>query len=405
MFKKYISFWLIPVLMAAAINTAAQNQVTDEKAQEPATHPVISASNAFAFDLYKQLSTKAGNVFFSPYSITVALAMTYEGARGWTATEMEKVLRLPKDASLRRDFFAKDLEAFNAGADARIANAFWTQKDYAFLPAYTEIMRKSYRADAFGADFKKAAGAARLEINKWTSGQTNGRIKDLFPENSLNSLTRLVLVDAVYFKGKWKTQFDKSLTAEAEFFPRPDAKVKVNMMKRTGEGAEFNYFQTMDIQVLELPYKNSGLSMLIILPAEGGLKKLEKELSPVKLDYWRKGLYNTRVDVFLPRFSLNDRYSLPGTLAKMGMPRAFTDQADFSGMDGSKNLYIQQVVHQGFVEVNEEGTEAAAATGVAMGLKSMPMPAPQFRANRPFIFLIQESATGKIVFMGRVEKP
>ena len=405
MFKKNTRFLLIP-LMAAALNTAAQESVAPEKAPGAAVHPVISASNAFAFDLYKRLSVKDGNVFFSPYSVTMALAMTYEGARGGTAAEMEKALRLPKNAARRRDFFAKDIKAFNSGSDTRIVNAFWAQKDYAFLPAYNDILRKSYRADAFFSDFKKAADAARLEINNWTAAQTNGRIKDLFPKNSLNSLTRLVLVDAVYFKGKWKTQFDKTLTAEADFFTTPKNKVKAFMMERAGEGAEFNYCQAGDLQLLELPYKSGGLSMLVILPAEGGLKKLERELSPAKLDSWKKELYNRRVDVFLPRFSLNAKYTLEDTLAKMGMPRLFTDKADFSGMDGTKNLYIQHVVHQGFVEVNEEGTEAAAATGVAMGFTaSMPEQAPQFRADRPFLFLIQESGTGKIVFMGKVEKP
>ncbi len=388
------------------MNTAARSPIAAEKTPEAIVHPVVAASNAFAFDLYKRLSVQRGNVFFSPYSITAALAMTYEGARGRTAAEMEKVLRLPKDAALRRDFFAKDLAAFNAGTGTRIVNAFWAQKDYAFLPAYSDLLRNSYGADAFPADFKTAADEARLEINKWTAGQTNDRIKDLFPQNSLNSLTRLVLVDAVYFKGKWETQFDKDLTAEADFFTTPVNKVKVRMMKLSGEGAKFNYCQAGGLQLLELPYKTGGLSMLVILPAEGGLKKLEKELSAAKLSLWEKELDNRRVDVFLPRFSLSAKYALPDTLAKMGMPEAFTDKADFSGMDGTKNLYIQQVVHQGFVEVNEEGTEAAAATGVAMGLKSMPMQAPpQFRVNRPFLFLIRDSAAGKIVFMGRVEKP
>ena len=389
----------------AAVNTAAQDPIAAEKAPEAAVHPVITASNAFAFDLYRQLSATGGNVFFSPYSVAVALAMTYEGARGWTAAEMEKVLRLPKDETFRRDFFAKDLESFNSGSDARIVNSFWAQKEHAFLPAYGDILRKSYRADAFSTDFKRNADTARMEINKWTDAQTNGLVKELFPENSLNSLTRLVLVDAVYFKGKWGTRFDKALTAEADFFTTPKNKIKVSMMKLTGEEAKFNYCRYGELQLLELPYKNGGLSMLIILPAEGGLNKLEKELSPAKLSYWKTELTNRRVDVFLPRFSMNARYALPATLAKMGMPRAFTDKADFSGMDGTKSLYIQQVVHQGFVEVNEEGTEAAAATGVAMGLKSMPEQAPQFRANRPFIFLIQENATGKIIFMGRMEKP
>ena len=404
MFNKSVQFLLIPFLLIAALNAAAQEPAA-EKAPAAAPDQMISASNAFAFDLYKQLSGKPGNIFFSPYSVGAALAMTYEGARGLTADEMQNVLHLPKDAGLRREFFAKDLAAFNAVADAGIANAFWAQKDRVFLPAYVNVLRKSYKADAFYADFRTAFDQARLEINKWTDERTRGRIKDLFAPNSLNSLTRLVLVDAVYFKGKWVTPFDKGQTADADFFTALRNKLKVKMMNRTGEGAKFNYCQTGDLQLLELPYKSGGLSMLVLLPVEGGLKALESGLTTENLAVWKKGLSNRRVDVFLPRFSLNAKYSLPGTLAKMGMPTAFTDNADFSGMDGTRELYIQQVVHQGFVEVNEEGAEAAAATGVSMALKSMARPAPQFRANRPFIFLIQESATGKIIFMGRVEKP
>jgi serpin B len=230
-------------------------------------------------------------------------------------------------------------------------------------------------------------------------------VPDLFPEDSLTPLTKLVLVDAVYFKAGWKIAFDKTRTAETDFFSSPESAVKVNMMEFSGDSARFNYAEPSGLQILELPYKNDRLSMLIILPAQGGLKELETKLSPEQLSAWKQELYEERVDVRLPKFVLNAKYSLPETLAEMGMPSAFTLQADFSGMDGKKDLYIREVVHQGFVEVNEEGTEAAAATGVSMDLKSMPMPATQFRADRPFLFLIQERGTGRIVFMGRVQKP
>ena len=405
MFKKNIYFLLIPVLLAAAMYTAAQ--VPGKPAAEPkaAANPMISAGNAFAFDLYKQLSKESGNVFFSPYSITVALSMTYEGAKGATAKEMQKTLHLPADAALRRNFFADDTKRLGAELGVDMANAFWAQNDYKFLAQYKDILTKYYQAEAFNADFKTAADKARLDINGWTGERTRGKIKDLFPMNSLNSLTRLVLVDAVYFKGNWEKQFDKSLTSDADFTVTPKDKVTVSMMKRAGEGVKFNYAQTADLQLLEMPYKDGKLSMLVLLPPLEGLKKLEKEISPAKLDAWKKDMSVRRVDVFLPKFILNAKYMLPDTLAKMGMPTAFTDKADFSGMDGKKDLYIQRVVHQGLVEVNEEGTEAAAATGVAMGLKSMSLPAPRFRADHPFMFLIQERETGKIIFMGRVEKP
>jgi len=405
MCKKNIYFPIIPFLLAAALTAAAQTPGKPANESKTEVHPMISAGNAFAFDLYKQLSRKDGNVFFSPYSITVALAMAYEGAKGGTAKEMEDVLRLPKDAALRRDFFARDIKRLGPDLGMDMANAFWAQSEYKFLAQYKETLDKYYQAAAFNADFKTAADKTRLVINGWTGERTHGKIKDLFPQDSLNSLTRLVLVDAVYFKGNWETRFDKSLTSDTDFRTTPSNKVKARMMKRTGEDSKSGYYETADLQILEMPYKGGKLSMLILLPPLDGMKKLEKEISPEKLETWRKNISNRRVDVFLPRFILNAKYMLHDTLARMGMSAAFTDKADFSGMDGTNSLHIQRVVHQGLVEVNEEGTEAAAATGVAMGLKSMPMAAPKFLADHPFIFLIQERETGKIIFMGRVEKP
>ncbi len=402
MFKKAICFTaaaLLPTVLAAAEPGAPKAKA------EAAVHPVISASNAFAFKLYGQFSKEEGNIFFSPYSITVALAMTLEGARGGTAAEMEKVLGLPGDAAMRRKFFALDTDRLGSLLGVEMANAFWSQKDHKFLPRYTGVLKKYYHAGAFTADFATAPDKARLKINSWTADRTHGKVPDLFPENSLDTLTRLVLVDAVYFKGEWKTAFKKDLTTETDFFTAPERVVKVSMMALSGDNARFNYSEPPGLQMLELPYKNDRLSMLLLLPAQGGLKELERTISPEQLSAWKQGLYKERVDVYLPRFVLNARYSLPDTLSEIGMPSAFTLQADFSGMDGKKDLYIRQAVHQGFVEVNEEGTEAAAATGVSMDLKSMPMPVAQFRADRPFLFLIQERETGRIVFMGRVQKP
>jgi len=404
MLKKTIYLSAAAILLAASSASAAETSGAAARRPEQKEPAVISAGNSFAFKLYKRLATGDGNVFFSPYSITVALAMTLEGARGGTAAEMEKVLELPGEAA-RRKFFAPDLDGIGDRLGVDIANAFWADKTRKFLPRYVKLLKKDYKAAAFGADFASATEKARLEINAWTEKHTRGKIKDLFPENSLTTLTRLVLVDAIYFKGDWETAFDKTKTSEADFFTTPESTVTVSMMERTGKKARFNYAETDDLQLLELPYKKGGLSMLVILPAQDGLKKLEEALSPEKLAAWKSELHSERVDVFLPKFILKARYSLPETLAEMGMPTAFTKAADFSGMDGTKDLYIQQVVHQGFVEVNEEGTEAAAATGVSMALKSMPMPATQFRADRPFLFLIQEQETGRILFLGRVQKP
>jgi serpin B len=404
MFKKTIYF-TAAALLAAVLTAAAAKPGAPKTKAETEAHSMISAGDTFAFKLYSQFAKEEGNIFFSPYSITVALAMTLEGARGGTAAEMEKVLGLPEDAAMRRKFFALDTDRLGSQLGVDMANAFWAQNDHKLLPRYTGVLKKYYRAEAFGADFAAAPDKTRLEINAWTADRTRGKVPDLFPENSLTTLTKLVLVDAVYFKGEWKTAFDKARTAETDFFTAPESVVKVNMMQLSGENARFNYAESPGLQILELPYRNDRLSMLLLLPAQGGLKELERTLSPEQLSAWKQGLYEESVDVYLPRFVLNAKYNLPGTLAEMGMPAAFTLQADFSGMDGKKDLYIRQAVHQGFVEVNEEGTEAAAATGVSMDLKSMPMPAARFRADRPFLFLIQERETGRIIFMGRVQKP
>jgi len=403
MFKKISSLLLLAMLLVAGPLGRAAGAADKKPAAAP--EPVIAASNAFAFKFYKQAAEETGNIFFSPYSIVTALSMAYEGARKETAAEMEKTLGLPAAAGPRQEFFQKDLARLKDTLGVDIVDAFWAQNGYKFLPRYVKLLDTYYHADAFGADFAAAADKARLEINAWTEKKTNGKITDLFPENSLNSLTRLVLVNAVYFKGAWGAEFDKSLTADADFFPAPGSTTTVRMMKREGDSGRVRYAETDDIQILELPYKNAGLSMLILLPSPDGLKKLESALSPAQLDAWRNRLSYERVDILLPRFSLKARYSLNAALSRMGMPAAFTPAADFSGMDGTKRLYIQQAVHQGFVEVNEEGTEAAAATGVAMGLKSMPMPPRQFIADHPFLFLIQEKETGRILFIGRVQQP
>lgn len=387
------------VLMAAGVpSVAAENRPA-------AAEQMHKAGNDFAYRLYREFAADKGNVFFSPYSVTVAMAMTLEGARGQTAAEMEKTLGLPGDEAARRDFFRTDTATLGPRLGVEMANAFWAQPEHKFLSRYTRALKKYYNAEAYRADFASAPERSRLEINSWTSDKTHGRIAGLFPKDSLNNLTRLVLVDAVYFKGAWAAAFDKSDTADADFFVSTGSAVKVKMMSLTGDSARFNYAETGGLQLLELPYKNSALAMLVVLPRQGGMKELEDSLSPDKVADWDKALYKERVNVFLPRFILNARYDLPVILSRMGMPTAFTLRADFSGMDGNKDLYIQQAVHQGFVEVNEEGTEAAAATGVAMALKSMPMPPSEFRADRPFLFLIRERGTGRVIFMGRVQNP
>ena len=376
---------------------------------------VVNANNRFAFDLYSRYKSKDGNIFYSPYSISSALAMTYEGARGKTAEEMQTVFHFPQDASIRRESFLKIDQQINKKDKKyklNIANALWAQKDYKFLDDYFGLVEKYYGGKVTNLDFTNETEKSRLIINSWVEKQTNNKIKDLIPPGILNSLTRLVLTNAIYFKGFWLKQFDKKDTKEEDFRVSPDNKIKAQMMRLTGKEANFNYAETDKLQILELPYEGEELSMLILLPKEDDLKAVEESLNSEKLSEWKKLLRNEKVNVYLPKFKFENKYFMAQDLKDMGMPTAFTlgidfgGEADFSGMTGNKKLNIDMVIHQAFVEVNEEGTEAAAATAVEMAPAAGPSDRIKiFKADHPFIFIIQNSETGNILFVGRVSDP
>ncbi len=270
--------------------------------------------------------------------------------------------------------------------------------------------RVYYNANATNLDFRNQADNSRITINKWVEDQTNNKIRDLIPSGSINPLTTLLITNAVYFKGTWVQPFDKNETRDEVFNVEPGKTVPVQMMQKTDREAIFKYAETDTLQVLEMPYaKGSGkqISMLVLLPKTHDLASVEESLNVQKLAEWRNALISQRVNVMFPKYNLETKYDLSSTLASMGMPTAFTDQADFSGMDGTKNLSIGTVIHQAFADVNEEGTEAAAATVVGMermSAKNEP-PIPTFRADHPFIFIIQDSENGNILFMGRVSNP
>lgn len=396
-FKKLI---LGAALSAAVISAAAAKK-------EPALTPA-ARSNAIAFKFYAREAGKAGNLFFSPYSLHTAFAMAYEGARGATSKEIAAVFSFPSTPAKLRDglgALGKDLKEAALGADFLQANSFWAQEGYRFLPAYTGLLRRNYNAEARSANFATAAEVSRRAINAWTEERTKGKIKDLFKEGAMTPLTRLVLVNAVYFKGRWALPFAKEMTGEADFTRSGGQKIKVQMMAFSG-ARDLEYGETGAFQVLRLPYGGGRLSMLLALPKDGKkLQDAEKDLGPSALDGMRAALAGQKVKVFLPRFAFSSGFDLNAALAALGMPGAFTDAADFSGMDGTRRLYIQHAAHKAFVEVNEEGTEAAAATGVAMGLKSADFGFTIFRADRPFLFFMEEKKTGLLLFMGKVEDP
>jgi serpin B len=375
----------------------------DNNATTEGVSSLVNGSNQFAFDFYQQLKDGGENIFFSPYSISVALGMTYEGARGKTAEEMQSVLHFPADDIIRRAAFAWLYNNMNEEEKEYIlstANALWAHKDYKFLDEYFDLIERYYMGKVTNLDFVEESEKSRVTINTWVEEQTNGKIKDLIPEGQINSLTRLVLTNAIYFKGNWLKQFDEDDTKDRDFKIDLETSVKVPMMSMTGE--TFNYTASQDLQILELPYEGEDLSMLVLLPKEGTMDSLEASLSLENLANWRSNLYEREIDIYIPKFKFETKYDMGDTLKEMGMPTAFSNSADFSGMDGTKNLAIGFVIHQGFVEVNEKGTEAAAATAVGMIATSA---TPSFYADHPFIFLIQDRESGNILFMGRVSDP
>jgi len=385
---------------------------------------VINANNQFAFDLYNKLNAdpeNAGkNIFYSPYSISAALAMTYEGAKGQTADEMKSVFHFPENEILRTNFAAiyNDINEKNNAYELRTGNALWVQQDYPLLEDYLSRVEKYYGGKAANLDFVNETEKSRQTINAFIEEQTNHKIKELITPGILNEKTRLVLTNAIYFKGTWEWEFKESDTREQDFKISPTNVVKVPMMYMKPEKATFNYADLEKLQILELPYKGEKISMLILLPKQGEDYDYETgekivynytlediELSNEKLAEYKSEMKETKLDaIYFPKFEFDTKYSMAGTLAKMGMPTAFSrNDADFSGMTGNKDLYISQVIHQAYIKVDEKGTEAAAATAVMMATASISKNI--FRADHPFIFIIQDRETGNILFMGRVIDP
>ena len=272
---------------------------------------------------------------------------------------------------------------------------------FQLLEEYRDTIERYYGGKITRLDYARDPEGSRQTINSWVEDKTEDKIKDLIPPGILNPDTVLVLTNAIYFKGTWVLQFDPKDTIDEDFTTSAGQIVKVPMMRLTGKDAEFNYAETDEIQILEMPYEGEDLSMLIILPKENNLEDIEESLTTEKLSEWKNMLKKQRVDIYIPKFKLETKYSMEGTLTKMGMPTAFTPAADFSGINGQGGIWIDKVIHQAFVEVNEEGTEAAASTAANMITAAQPV----FRADHPFIFIIQQKDTGNILFLGRVSDP
>jgi serpin B len=374
---------------------------------------LVEGNSAFAFELYQALKGKEGNLFYSPYSISVALAMTYAGARNETAQQMADTLQfLLEQDRLHPAFNWLDAELASRGEGAEgkdeegfklnIVNAIWGQKDYSFLSTFLDVLAENYGAGLRILDFITETEASRLAINQWVSDQTEGRIKDLIPQGAIDALTRLVLTNAIYFNAAWEDPFDEDVTADGPFYLLDGGQVIVPMMEQT-EG--FGYTEGEGYQAVELLYDGNELSMVIFLPEAGNFDAFEEGLQAQQVCDIISGLQLTGVTLTMPQFEFDSEFSLNDTLADMGMPIAFSGDADFSGMTGNRDLFISDVIHKAFVAVDEAGTEAAAATAVIMPESGPPDPTVAVTIDRPFIFLIRDIETGAILFAGRVMNP
>ena len=394
--------------------------MAEKEVDEVEAPGIVESNNRFALDLYRHLRSKEGNLVVSPTSIALALSMAYAGAAGETESEMAATLHF-KGPSARSHQQMKSLrDSFEAqrgradGIQLRIANRLWAHDSYEFLPEFMELTREKYGAESARLDFGQSE-QARQTINNWVKQQTEAKIAELIPKGFVSDDTKLVLTNAVYFRGDWQSRFDDASTRLASFYaPRGD-KTTVPMMNRLGV---FRYGVSRDdnLQVLEVPYAEKRLSMVVILPGQrDGLDQIESKLTVENLRRWTKPLaaeYGSDVDVYLPKFKYDSAFvDLEQALGKMGMESAFVpSKADFSRMTGSKSLFLSKVIHKAYVDVNEEGTEAAAATAI------VPAPAasadggggggpPVFRADHPFLYLIRDNRTDLILFLGRVNKP
>ncbi|KAG8546521.1 hypothetical protein GDO81_018740 [Engystomops pustulosus] len=376
--------------------------------------PLSSANGTFAIHLFNKLTegNNKSNVFFSPLSISSALAMIYLGAKGNTASQMSKVLRFEKAKDVHASFQSLISEINKPGTEylLRIANRLYGERSFTFLDEFLTSTQKHYLADLQPVDFSTKAEECRKEINSWVEQKTEGKIQDLLPSGSLDSLTRLVLVNAIYFKGNWANQFDKTSTHEMPFRLSKNETKPVQMMYKKAK-YPMTYIGELFTKVLELPYVNNELSMIILLPDDiedgtTGLEKLEKELTYSKFLEWTdpERMDITEMELHLPKFKLEENYDLKSVLSDMGMPDAFGNGSDFSGMSSNNELFLSKVVHKSFVEVNEEGTEAAAATAGIMMLRCM-MIVPKIICDHPFLFFITHRQSRSILFAGRYSAP
>jgi serpin B len=397
-----------------AVAKSALSRVTDPQVSVADGTALAAGNQAFAIDAYRKLTAEKGNLVFSPASISIALAMTYAGAVGTTASEMAAAMHFDLPAAqLHPAFNAVDLALSQRGegkmgADGgpmrlHVVNAAWAERTYTFKSDYLDVLGVNYGAGVNLLDFIGAPDPARVTINDWVAEKTENRIKDLLPAGSVDSLTRLVLTNAVYFNAAWKTPFKPDDTFDGSFSTLDGGTVKTKLMSVTL--AQTAAVQGAGYAAVALPYQDDLLSMLFVVPDAGTFATFESSLDVAKLNSIVASLAVQQVVLGLPRFRVETEAELVPMLQSLGMQAAFSPgMADFSGMDGTRELYIGDVLHKAFIDVAEKGTEAAAATAVPMQTVSMPT-GLRITANRPFLYFLRDQPTGAILFMGRVLDP
>jgi serpin B len=363
-----------------------------------------NTDNKFAFSFFSQVASQdKGNIFFSPYSISDAFSMVYEGAKGNTKDQIQSVFGFIQDDIQRKNHLKSQNEQLSSSDQYQLntANALWAQNNYHIMSDYTDTLQNYYKSQITNLDLKNDSENSRKTINTWVENKTNQKIVDLLPPGSIDQNTRAVLTNAIYFKANWTSQFTSGDTTNQNFTTTNDTKVKVPMMSQF---ATFPYYEDDTVQMLDMPYQGDRLSMVVILPKDN-IQSLGM-LSQEKFKNWNAKLADTPVKVYMPKFTLDTKYVLNDMLSSMGIKDAFDpNTADFSGITGNHDLSISAAVHQAYVKVDEKGTEAAAATGAVFQTTSMPLYKYTFRADHPFVFMIYDKQTDLILFLGQVTNP
>lgn len=406
---------IIVFLLTISVLTSCKSHknTTGHADIQPSRYTIESlaeSNNLFAFDLFKQIQSKSENLIFSPYSIGTVLAMIYSGSGGKTAAEMSEVLYFPPqelldpvESGMRESMQATDTLQ---GTDFRLANAIWAQENFSFLPDYLARVEKYYDAPLSLMDFVETSNReeSRIKINHWVEEKTNNRIQDLIQPGILDASTRLVLTNAIYFNGGWMFPFDKAATSPSLFHTSKQESIKTDFMHQT---RSYPYYEDEEIQAISLPYKNNRMALMVILPKSiEGWRMISQVINYERINLVISGMGTREVQLVIPKFRSELQINLRQELTSMGMGTAFSRHADLSGMTGEKNLYVDEVIHKAFIEVNEKGTEAAAATAAIIGLKSSLRDDPvRFNADHPFVFFLLDRQTGCIIFTGRLVKP